>query len=154
MKTKFLLIAFLAVMTVFNSSCSKDDNENPDNSIIGTWKFVSSKSTGYSISDGVRTEINEDSNLTSKNQKLEIKSNNAYTLDVWDIMEEKNDLETGTYKIEGDKIILTETGNTEEPTTLTFSLKGNTLTLTSLFDENYEDIHITKLTNVSTLTRQ
>ncbi len=81
MNNKILKIGLLIVVMCFVIGCGKDDNEPKALSIVGTWYWC------------------EDGKLLAT---VTFNSNNTYT-----VQEKNKQTETGTYKIEGNLIIIT-----------------------------------------------
>jgi len=129
MKIKTLIIALLALTTTLNFSCSKDKDDDNPNTIIGTWKQLSeSIKTITKNPDGTVSESNE--TITFDDGRylyITFKSDGKYTSK--DKLENKDDdenIEEGTYVINGNKIRIMNSENNEENV---FSLTKTKLTV-------------------------
>lgn len=104
-----LLMGLFVCVSVF-TSCSKDnDNESSSNSLVGTW-YTESESKGYLRYEEMT--YNSDGTCTYRRYKSD-----QTTI---------SDADSGTYKVEGNK--LTIVWANYEIFTTTFSISGNKMT--------------------------
>lgn len=130
MKRLFAFLFLFSMASLLIISC-KDDDENPANALIGTWKFVS-----YVASGCTNPDDNENSSCSTDCDTF------IFTADKLTIKASGDPDETLTYTIKGNEITITDSGI---PLTLAFVVSGSTLTLSN--SENGCDI-IRTLTKV------
>ena len=104
-----LLFGLFVCMSVL-TSCSKDDDDSSSNSIVGTW-YTESEPKGYLQVEEIT--YNSDGTCTYRRYKSD-----RTTI---------NDTDSGTYKVEGNKLSIWWAGSST-PWTTTFSINGNKMT--------------------------
>jgi hypothetical protein len=148
MKSKILLIAFMAVAVTLNISCKKDEKEST--SLVGTWVMKQISSSGVEISeDGNEIPYSEEHDYSkdSKESTITFNANNSATISQWSDDDQKYGTETFSYAVKANK--LTMTFDETETGEYTFSITGNTLKLNSSTNTQY-----TKGTTEITLIRK
>ncbi len=131
---KNLFLSILAILTLSLTSCKSDDDGSTESSIVGTWL---NSSTFEGETDTETYVFNSDN--TYKHTSNE----------VYDGETETSETE-GTYKLEGDKLILKSVFSfiTAEAQ-YTYKLNNNKLTITIVLEEEG-----TNITLATTYTRQ
>lgn len=148
------LLSLLMIVSVSFTSCNKDDDDDVDlkSAIIGTWKSVS-------IVYYVDGKDDEDPEISDDNDYglVEFKSDGTFS-SYYFYEGEKDNPTTGTWKIEGDKLITKSdkkrTYDNEEESEGRLSINGKTLMLTFEYVENRDGENEHTYKEVYTYARQ
>lgn len=152
MKKNMILTALLIVITLF-TSCSNDDDNNQEITIIGKWLEISV--TGELIKNGISEGV-EDEEVIDENNFARITFNDDGTFLIFYSNDYSGVVETdtlpGTYTIEDNIISFFYNGDQQDSEIDTFSLIGNQLIIT-LTDEYISNGNEYVYKEVRTFTR-
>ena len=152
-KNLLWLLSLLMIVSVSFTSCNKDDDDDDDlkTAIIGKWKSVSNVFYVDGVKDDEESEIADDGYYSV----VEFKSDGTYLTNQYEDGKKVKSY-TGTWKVEGTKLISKNDVDSDEPENEVTHMSINGNTLISTYEDEYtgadDKKHTLKI--VSTLVRQ